>query len=169
MTKDRPRNRPGNGRKSGDSGGRDGGGPRNRDGVPGRGRDPGGDRAARSVGTDDKPWTRDGAREQAAARPAGETGKRFQGKPAGGFNKGGQNRFEQKRRDSGRAQPGQHDRRDASFEEHGEVWIWGIHAATAALANPMRRISKAYVSLSAAEGARLDAHAMPNSVDLMHP
>lgn len=165
MTKDRPRNRPGNGRKSGDSGGRDGGGPRNRDGAPAHGRDPGGDRVERSAGTEHKPWPR----ERAAARPAGETGKRFGGKPGGGFNKGGQNRFEQKRRDSGRSQPGQYDRRDASFEEHGEVWIWGIHAAMAVLANPMRRISKGYVSPNAAERAGLDARALPKFIELLEP
>jgi len=165
VTKDRPRNRPGNGRKSGDFGGRDGGAPRNRDGAPGGGRDPGGDRTERSADAGHKPWSR----ERAAARPAGETGKGFQGKPGGGFNKSGQNRFEQKRRDSGRSPAGQFDRREASFEEHGEVWIWGIHAAAAALANPMRRISKAYVSPNAAVRVGLDARALPKFAELMEP
>jgi len=165
VTKDRPRNRPGNGRKSGDFGGRDGGGPRDRGNAPGRGRDPGADRGDRAGSPNDKPW----ARDRAAARPGGEGQKKFQGRPGGGFNKGGQNRFEQKRRDTRPQHQGQHDRREASFEEHGEVWIWGIHAAAAALANPMRRISKGYVSPNAAERAGLDARSLPKFMELMEP
>lgn len=153
MTKDRPRNRPGNGGKSGVFGGRGGGGPR--------------DRAGSAGGRDDKPWTR----ERAADRPGSEGPRKFQGKP-GGFKKPGGG-FQGKPRDGDRphrpAQQGQYERREAAFEEHGEVWIWGIHAAAAALANPMRRISKAYVSPNAAERAGLDMRALPKFAELMEP
>lgn len=166
MTKDRPRNRSEKAGKSGNFGGRGDGAPRDRSNAPGRERDAGGDRGDASGNQNDKPWER----ERAASRPGGEQRQRFPGKPGGGkgggFNKGGQNRFEQKRRDS-RPQGG--DRREASFEEHGEVWIWGIHAAAAALANPMRRISKGYVSPNAAERAGLDVRSLPKFMELMEP
>lgn len=117
MTKDRPRNRPGNGPKSG--------------GFQGKRGDGGGH------GGGDKPWTR------------GDRG--------------------------GRSKPhrpqasGQYERRDAAFEENGEVWIWGLHAASAALANPKRRISKAYVSRNGAIRAGLDPEALPKFAELLEP
>ncbi len=163
MTKDRPRNRSEKAGKSGNFGGRGDGGPRDRRDAPGRGRDGGGDRGDPSGNQNDKPWER----ERGSSRPGGDQRQRFQGKPGGGLNKGGgQNRLEQKRRDT---RPHGNDRREASFEEHGEVWIWGIHAAAAALANPMRRISKGYVSPSAVERAGLDARALPKFMELMEP
>jgi 23S rRNA (guanosine2251-2'-O)-methyltransferase len=164
VTKDRPRNRPGNRGKSGGFGGRDGGKPPVREGA----RDPG--QGAAGAGTD-KPWTR----ERAPDRPAGEGPRRFEGKPGGKFAGRSRDRFGGKpgggrdqRRDGGRPQQGgQYERRDAAFEENGEVWIWGVHAAGAVLANPKRRISKAYMSANAAARVGLDANALPKFVELL--
>ncbi|HEV7690092.1 MAG TPA: RNA methyltransferase [Hyphomonadaceae bacterium] len=64
---------------------------------------------------------------------------------------------------------GKWERREAAFEEDGEVWIWGVHAAGAALANPNRKISKAYVSRNAAMRAGLDPEALPKFAELMEP
>jgi 23S rRNA (guanosine2251-2'-O)-methyltransferase len=64
---------------------------------------------------------------------------------------------------------GQYERRDAAFEENGEVWIWGIHAAGAVLNNPKRRISKALVSRNAAHRAGLDPEALPKFAELLDP
>jgi 23S rRNA (guanosine2251-2'-O)-methyltransferase len=205
VTKDRPRNRPGKGGKSG--------------GFRGRGQRPW-DRATRSSSRDgepdagvddgaDKPWER----ERPAARAQGDGPRRFQ-KPHGEF-RGKPARFDDKPRDDFRGRPdrsvdrperaarpersgrdgdtrgdrlhrgkpqhaprrddrrpqhgGQWERRDAAFEENGEVWIWGIHAAGAALANPKRKISKAYVSRNAAQRAGLDADALPSFAQLLEP
>src|SRR5690606_5152509 len=66
--------------------------------------------------------------------------------------------------------PGQHarhDRREAAFEENGEVWIWGLHAAAAVLANPLRKISTAFVTRNAAERVGLDVEALPRFAHLM--
>ena len=122
MTKDRPRNRPGNAGKPGHFRGPGGPKGQNRDRDGDRSRGPG-----ESGG--EKPWTRD----------------RGPGKP--GPHKSGQG-----------SRPGhspRQDRREPSFEEHGETWIWGFHAASAALANPRRRIGKAYMSRNAAVRAGL--------------
>jgi 23S rRNA (guanosine2251-2'-O)-methyltransferase len=74
------------------------------------------------------------------------------------------------RRDDRRPQHGgQWERRDAAFEENGEVWIWGLHPVGAALANPKRKISKAYVSRNAAQRVGLDADALPAFARLLEP
>ena len=150
MTKDRPRNRSGNSRKSGGFGGRDGD-------AAGAGRGPG--------AFQDKPGG-------GFKKPGGG----FQGKPARGSDSQGERargdvRF--KPRDGDRpyrpSHQNRHERRDAAFEENGEVWIWGIHAAAAVLANPKRKISKAYVSPNAARRAGLDVEALPKFVELLEP
>jgi 23S rRNA (guanosine2251-2'-O)-methyltransferase len=150
VTKDRPRNRPGNGPKSGDFRGR-------KSDKPWAGkRSPPADRDIRSTAedgdlpvADDKPWARKGQNER--TRQGGQgfrpSGKAHHRPPHGG----------------------QWERRDAAFEENGEVWIWGLHAASAALANPKRKISKAYVSRNAAHRAGLDPEALPKFAELMDP
>lgn len=136
MTKDRPRNRPGNGGKSGSSGGpRAGGGDR-----------PAAGKTAGEGGRAGKPWAREN-------RPQG-------GRP----DHSGRGQHQQGRK------PGQHykhDRREPAFEENGEVWIWGLHAAAAALANPMRKISTAFVTRGAAERVGLDVEALPRFAHLI--
>lgn len=131
MTKDRPRNRPGNAGKPGNF--RGAGGPKG----PNRGRDGERSRGPGESGGD-KPWT----------------GNRGAGKPGQGNRQGHSPR---------------QDRREPSFEEHGETWIWGFHAASAALANPKRRIGKAYMSRNAAVRAGLDLEALPRFVELLEP
>ena len=132
-------------------------------------RSPAGDGAG---GGDDKPWAKrsapGGGRDRGEERRTGDAPRKFDSKPGGrpdkprgvfhGKSKGAFNRNDQRgpRRD-GRPQHGQFDRREAAFEENGEVWIWGIHAATAALNNPLRKISTAFMTRSAAERAGLRA------------
>jgi 23S rRNA (guanosine2251-2'-O)-methyltransferase len=208
VTKDRPRNRPG---KGGKSGGFQGRGQRSWDRGP---RGPGRDGEAGKSADDgnDKPW------ERTAARAQGDEPRRFQKSPGERFDKprgefrSKASRFDVKprekfhgrperlaeqpergqrpqrheetrgerphrskphqdaRRDDRRPQHGgQWERRDAAFEENGEVWIWGIHAARAALANPKRKISKAYVSRNGAQRAGLDAGALPAFAQLLDP
>jgi 23S rRNA (guanosine2251-2'-O)-methyltransferase len=128
VTKDRPRNRPGNGGKSGHFRGKGPGG--NHDRPSGERREESGHRPPREA--DDKP----------------RAGRGRPGKPGGG-------------------RPRQHERREAAFEENGEVWIWGLHAASATLANPLRKISTAFVSRSAAERIGMDVNALPKFAHLM--
>jgi len=61
------------------------------------------------------------------------------------------------------------ERREHAFEENGEAWIWGLHAAGAALANPMRKISKAFISRTAAERLGLDPGALPKFAEIIEP
>ncbi len=172
MTKDRPRNRPGKGGKSGGFRGRE---HRQWDRGPRRDRD-GGDGVN---GGDDKPW--EPGRQ--AGRVQSDAPRRFD-KPRGPGRSGDQPREAFRDREEGDSRPayrredrrphggqrgGQWERRDAAFEENGEVWIWGLHAAGAALANPKRKISKAYVSRNAAQHAGLDVDALPPFAQLMEP
>lgn len=129
MTKDRPRNRPGNAGKPGHF--RGPAGPKRPNGERDRG--PGESRTERDQPAANKPWNKD--------RRPGKSAKPHR----------------------------QHDRREAAFEENGEAWIWGLHAAGAALANPKRKISKAYISRNAAIRAGLDLEALPKFVELMEP
>ena len=144
MTKDRPRNRGGNAGKSGRfRGQREGGKPAEhqtrRDGE--------------QIGqpADDKPWTRGRPQQRRDQGPSGDQrGPRASHK------------------DSRQHKPA-FERREAVFEENGEVWIWGLHAAGAALANPLRKISVAYISPRAAERMRLDVNALPRFAHIMEP
>lgn len=152
MTKDRPRNRPGKGGKSGGFRGKTADGPRDfAGGGPKRH-----DRDSASE-RDEKPWSR----ERAASRNEENASPRFR-----------PDRLEQRGSKPGGHRPpsrGQFERREPAFEENGEVWIWGIHAASAALANPMRKISKAYLTPNAAQRAGLDLDALPRFAQLTEP
>lgn len=144
MTKDRPRNRGGNAGKSGDfRGSREGGKPVER--QPRRNEEP-----AAKPG-EDKPWTR-GRPEQ----------RRDQAPP------GDQRGPRQRHKDSRQHKPA-FERREAAFEENGEVWIWGLHAANAALNNPLRKISVAFVSPGAALRVGLDVNVLPRFAHIMEP
>jgi 23S rRNA (guanosine2251-2'-O)-methyltransferase len=59
--------------------------------------------------------------------------------------------------------------REASFEHGGRVWIWGLHAASAALGNPARRNLEGYVTRNAAHRVSLDPEALPDGVALLEP
>lgn len=59
--------------------------------------------------------------------------------------------------------------RSASFLEGENVWIWGLHAAAAAIANPERRIVRILATRNAANRAGLDADALPDSAALVEP
>jgi 23S rRNA (guanosine2251-2'-O)-methyltransferase len=133
VTKDRPRNRPGNGGKQGQFGNRGPGGSRNR---------PDGERREKSS---QGQFRRDG--EKKSFGP--------QGGQKGGFNRN-------------QSRGGRPDgRREAAFEENGEAWIWGFHAAGAALANPMRKISTMLASRGAAERLGLDP--LPKFAQIIEP
>jgi 23S rRNA (guanosine2251-2'-O)-methyltransferase len=136
VTKDRPRNRHGNGGKSGHSGGsRAGGGDRSGAGKSGG-----------EGGRGGKSWAPEN-RSQGGRSDQGGRGQHQQGRKPG--------------------QHARHDRREAAFEENGEVWIWGLHAAAAVLANPLRKISTAFVTRNAAERVGLDVEALPRFAHLM--
>ena len=103
---------------------------------------------------DRPPQAKSPGRRTAPRQPRGEAQAGW-AKPGATFRRASPRRVQGKRgqhradRDAATADgrsTRQHERRDAAFEENGEVWIWGIHAAGACSANPMRRISKAYVS-----------------------
>ena len=138
MTKDRPRNRPGNGGKQGHF--RGASGPKG----PNRGRD-----AERSRG----PGESRGELDRPADKPWGKNRRAH--KPGHDTRHGPTSRH--------------HERREPTFEESGETWIWGAHAAAAALGNPKRRIGKAYLSRSAAVRVGLNPDSLPRFAELMEP
>ena len=139
MTKDRPRNRGGNAGKPGDSS------------KPRRG---------------GKPWGRKSHHEgEGPGSGAGDTARasqRTDKRPWTGAASGHRGPHS-----GSRGRPPVHERREAAFEDNGEVWIWGLHAAGAALRNPLRKISVAYVSPGAAERAGLDPRALPRFAYMM--
>lgn len=59
--------------------------------------------------------------------------------------------------------------RQASFMEGDKVWIWGLHAAAAALGNPERKISRILATRNAANRAGLDPDALPETAALVEP
>ena len=69
----------------------------------------------------------------------------------------------------GPSRHGGHDRRDAAFQDGEDVWIWGIHAVGAALANPRRKVREALVTRNAAQRLGLDPDALPPQLKLMEP
>lgn len=50
-----------------------------------------------------------------------------------------------------------------------DVWVWGVHAAAAALANPKREIKHALLSRNAAQKLRLDPDHLPAFAKLVEP
>jgi 23S rRNA (guanosine2251-2'-O)-methyltransferase len=93
-----------------------------------------------------KPWARDKARTGAPAEHAGP--KKHGGKPP----------FQQN-----------HGQAERSFQDGDDVWIWGLHAARAALANPGRKFRQALLTPHAAETLGLDAGALPAFARLAEP
>jgi 23S rRNA (guanosine2251-2'-O)-methyltransferase len=199
VTKDRPRNRPGKGGKSSAFQGRGQGsrerGPRGprRDDASGEGFDRGDDKpwererpAAHATGDGPRRFEKTrGEFDRKPGRFDNKPHEKARGRQERSFDRpernerSDENRGEKPNRakphhaprtdDRRQRQGGQWERRDAAFEENGEVWIWGLHAAGAALANPMRKISKAYVSRNAAQRAGLDAEALPAFAQLLDP
>jgi 23S rRNA (guanosine2251-2'-O)-methyltransferase len=145
VTKDRPRNRGGNAGKSGGFRGS------RETGKPGE-RQPRREGESTAEPGSEKPWTR--------GRPENRRDQGAKNEQRGPRDRG---------RDSRPNKPAPYERREAAFEENGEVWIWGLHAAGAALRNPMRKISVAFVSPGAAQRAGLDANALPRFAHIMEP
>jgi 23S rRNA (guanosine2251-2'-O)-methyltransferase len=126
--------------------------------------------------TKDRPRNRPGkGPERGANRGSGSSSERGSdgGREGGGpppwASKGGHSRGPSRGGFRGPARHGGHDRRDAAFQEGEDVWIWGIHAAAATLANPRRKIREALVSRNAAVRLGLDPEALPPQVKLTDP
>ncbi|MBI1361769.1 MAG: 23S rRNA (guanosine(2251)-2'-O)-methyltransferase RlmB [Alphaproteobacteria bacterium] len=69
----------------------------------------------------------------------------------------------------GTGRPGQHQRRDAEFEDGGSVWIWGLHAGGACLGNPRRTVEEALLSRNAAQRLGIDPEAPPPRTTIVDP
>jgi 23S rRNA (guanosine2251-2'-O)-methyltransferase len=103
---------------------------------------------------DEKPW---GDGDSAVARTTrGEADRTAPAGPDRGRRKGPR-----------RPAPLHH--REASFEEGGRVWIWGIHAGGAALANPSRTNREVFVTRNAAHRVGLNTDALEQGVTLVEP
>lgn len=70
---------------------------------------------------------------------------------------------------AGRGRTKRAEPRQASFVEGENVWIWGLHAAAAAMANPDRQIQKVLTTRNAANRAGLDVDALPPHAALVEP
>jgi 23S rRNA (guanosine2251-2'-O)-methyltransferase len=105
-------------------------------------------------------------KDQPRNRPGGTTS--YPGKSSGFRGKQGKPPWE---RGKGRPGTSPHagERREAAFEEGGEVWIWGMHAAAAALANPRRRISEAVMTRNAAQRINIDPDTPPAFAQVVEP
>ncbi len=105
-------------------------------------------------------------KEQPRNRPGGTSS--HSGKPSGFRGKPGKPAWQKGRGRAGTA-PHASERREAAFEEGGEVWIWGLHAAAAALGNPGRRISEAVMTRNAAQRIGIDPDAPPPFAKVVEP
>lgn len=59
--------------------------------------------------------------------------------------------------------------RSASFMDGENVWIWGLHAASAAIGNSQRRIIRILATRNAANRAGLNPEALPSHAALIEP
>lgn len=59
--------------------------------------------------------------------------------------------------------------RSASFMDGENVWIWGLHAASAAINNPERQAIRILATRNAANRAGLNPEALPANTTLMEP
>lgn len=102
---------------------------------------------------DQTPWDRRGDKGGGAPRPSGGHGQ------PGGY--GNQRRS---------GPPGRRpEQRTSSFEENGDVWLWGLHAVGAALANPRRKITLALMTRNGAIRLKLDPDDLPPFATLAEP
>ena len=61
------------------------------------------------------------------------------------------------------------DRREASFVDGEDIWIWGLHAVSAALANDQRKIHVALISPSVLERLGLTRETLPEGAQICEP
>jgi 23S rRNA (guanosine2251-2'-O)-methyltransferase len=168
VTKDRPRNRPGSGQRNRPEGGRNRGAERGLDSGSVRDSEQGSDRPRDHVRAHDGPplWASKGDLSRGNHKSGGH-------KPgagaSGGGGKGHGGGFRGRARQGGHSRQGGFERRDAAFQDGDNVWIWGIHAAGAALANPRRKIKEAVLTRNAAIRVGLDPDALPPQARVTDP
>lgn len=96
------------------------------------------------------------------------------GGPAGGQNgqfrdRGDARQWQRGGGGHGPSQHGQHERREAAFEDGGNVWIWGLHAGGACLGNPRRTIEEVLLTRNAAQRLGVDPEAPPPQMTIVEP
>jgi 23S rRNA (guanosine2251-2'-O)-methyltransferase len=105
----------------------------------------------------------DGPRERGGPPPWASKGGHSKDHESKGHRQGGPNRGGFR----GAPRQGGYGRRDAAFQEGEDVWIWGLHAAGATLANPRRKIRQALLTRNAAQRIGLDPDALPPQARLV--